>query len=345
MAVKSNIFFPPYLFSPPTFRSSPIVAASTKLDELKKGLWLPAVLNEKAKARLGDKWFSLSMALRLGPERKWASAATYDLLQLRTGRYYDVVWVHLGLLSPQFNTPQLFVEAVHFGIDGLDFNEPGDGTYLDETARKNRERAQSRTPRKVRDDFFKDLTWPRETRSGTPLSGAGTKRSRSPDDASDDVDDDEEEDDDDDDEDDDEDDEEDDDEEDDDEDDEEDDEEDDDADELLFDLPEKRRTYSPNQKQACLALLKIAGGNKDVALTAINRRAGYEKVTYVNLNRWQLSTVKKNMGRSVNVDFERAVIGHLILTVLEKVDRSRKRALSPTSRTRTRSSGSRRSRR
>ncbi len=93
-------------------------------------MWLPAVLIEKAKARLGEAWFSLSMALRLGAERKWASAATYDVMQLPTGRYYDVTWVHLGLLSPQFNTPELFVEAVEKGIQGLDYDVSGDGTYL-----------------------------------------------------------------------------------------------------------------------------------------------------------------------------------------------------------------------
>ncbi len=308
-------------------RSSLIVAESEKLAEQRKGLWLPAVLIEKAKVRLGEEWFSLSLKLRLDARRKWASAATYDILQLPTGRYYDVTWVHLGLLSPQFDTPQLFVEAVEKGIQGLDYDVPGDGTYLDDTARKNRERAISRTPRSVRDEFCKDLSWPRETRSGTPLTSStpASKRSRGDDCEEDDVDDegpggtkrssidksDEE-------------DEEDDDEDEDDDDDDDADDEGDDEDEaaggLQFDAPEKRWGYTAKERQACLALLTEAGGNKARALTSINKRAGFEKVTHVNLGRWQKSTVKKNMGRGVNVGFERAVIGHLILTVLETVE-------------------------
>jgi hypothetical protein len=150
-------------------------------------LWLPAVITSKAKARLGDKWFSLAYALKLGSARKWSSADTYIALELPVGAFYNVTWVHIGLLSSRFNTPHLFVEAVESGIDGLDYNVPGDGTYLDDTARKKRERAIARTPRNVRDDFFKDLTWPRETRSGTPLSGV--KRLRDDNDESDESDD------------------------------------------------------------------------------------------------------------------------------------------------------------
>ena len=93
-----------------------------------------------------------------------------------------------------------------------------------------------------------------------------------------------------------------------------------DADELRLETPAKRWTYKPHEKQACLAVLLKAHGDKAAALKAIHRTAGYEKVTYVNLKRWQVSTAKKNMGRGVNVGFERAVIGHLILTVLEKVE-------------------------
>jgi len=282
---------------------------------------VPAVLNAKVRKRLGDSWFHLAFALKLGTEKRWSLRETYTDLGLNTTTWYDTPFVQLGLLSPDYVTPKLFVEAVESGIDGLDYNVPGDGTYLDDTLRKNRERAISRTPRSVCYAFFKDLTWPRETRSGTPLSGADTKRPR--DDASDDDDssydtDDDDTSDNDDDTSDNDDDTSDDDEEDTSDDDEDD--EDDDVDELLLGLPKKRRKYKPNEKQACLALLLRAGGDKLVALQAIHRTAGYERVTHANLIRWQKSTAKKNMGRGVNVGFERAVVGHLILTVLEKVD-------------------------
>jgi hypothetical protein len=318
-APKSNLFPLPTPF--PSFlpRAKEILDAHAKLQKEGKGLWLPAVTTSNAKARLGEKWFSLSMALRLGPAKKWASAATYAVLELETGSFYNVVWVHLGLLSPQFNTPKLFVDAVQQGIKGLDYDVPGDGTYLDDVSRTKRERAIARTPRNVRDDFFKGLFWPMETRSGTPLSVAGTKRSH---DAARDDDDDSEDDDCCDDSDD----------SDDDSDDSDDDDdsnrdnddgvggENDDADVLQLGLPEKRRFYTTKEREGCLALLRKVGGNKEAALRVIHRTSGYEQVTHKNLTRWQTSTAKKNMGRKVNVDFERAVIGHLILTVLEKVE-------------------------
>ena len=145
----------------------------------KQGLWAPAVLNAKTKRRLGDKWFSVAIALNLGAERKWSLKETYDDLKLTTTTWYDTPWVHFGVLSSQFNTPQLFVEAVKIGISGLDYDVPGDGTYLDETQRKNRELKISRTPQSVHDKFFKGFTWPRQTRS-TPLTSFTPETSFTP---------------------------------------------------------------------------------------------------------------------------------------------------------------------
>ncbi len=291
-------------------------------------------MNSKARKRLGDLWFSLAFKLKLGTQRKWALKETYEALGLRTTTWYDTPFVHLGLLSPQFNTPQVFVEAVECGIDGLDYNVPGDGTYLDDTARQNRERAVSRTPRSVRDDFFKGLCWPRETRSGTPLASstpaskrsrggdnededAGTKRSRDDtsydddpgdDEVSDDFDDDSDSDDDDD----------------------SDSDDDDDGggegsnnggeEEFDLPLPAKRRGYSAEERQAILALLEKVNGDKTRAIRIVNKKSGYEKVRRAHLDRWSISKAKKRLGRPVNVDYERAVVGHLLYTVLDTVD-------------------------
>ncbi len=95
-------------------------------------------------------------------------------------------------------------------------------------------------------------------------------------------------------------------------------------DELLAMLPikSKRVGYTAEQKEAILSLLHAVGNNKAAALRIVNKKSGYEKVRRNHLNRWLRggTAAKKHTGRRVNMDFERAVLGHLLFTVLEKVD-------------------------
>ena len=85
---------------------------------------------------------------------------------------------------------------------------------------------------------------------------------------------------------------------------------------------EKRWVYTPEQKNAMLALLQRRTGNKALALRIIVKKPGYEKVRHTHLRRWLKfgTKAKARTGRSVNEAFERAVLGHLVYTVLEQVD-------------------------
>jgi hypothetical protein len=98
----------------------------------------------------------------------------------------------------------------------------------------------------------------------------------------------------------------------------------DDATTLLATLPMKaRRTgYTRVQKDAILSVLNAVKGNKAAALRVVHKKSGFEKVQRSHLIRWlRDGTVpKERSGRRVNEPFERAVLGHLLFTVLEEVD-------------------------
>jgi hypothetical protein len=93
---------------------------------------------------------------------------------------------------------------------------------------------------------------------------------------------------------------------------------------LLATLPikPKRKGYTGAEKDAILSVLNAEGGNKAATMRVVHKKSGYEKVTRTHLIRWLRAgtSAKKRMGRRVNEPFERAVLGHLLFTVLEKVD-------------------------
>jgi hypothetical protein len=93
---------------------------------------------------------------------------------------------------------------------------------------------------------------------------------------------------------------------------------------LLATLPlrEKRRIYTTREKEAILAVYHATNSNKTATLRILHKKSGYEKVGRRHIYRWLKEGVnpKPRCGRKVNEPFERAVLGHLLFTVLEKVD-------------------------
>lgn len=79
-------------------------------------------------------------------------------------------------------------------------------------------------------------------------------------------------------------------------------------------LKPRRARYSAAQKCAVLALLASNGDNHAVALRAINRVSGFEKVRRSHLLRWLRDGVepRPRSGRPVAAAFESAVLGRLL---------------------------------
>jgi len=84
-------------------------------------------------------------------------------------------------------------------------------------------------------------------------------------------------------------------------------------------LPIRKSTYTQEQKVACVGIYNAKRSFRG-AVREINKWPGYERVDRRILKRWVKLGVEKKprSGRGVNAEFERAVLGQLIFTVLTK---------------------------
>ena len=86
----------------------------------------------------------------------------------------------------------------------------------------------------------------------------------------------------------------------------------------LHGIDKKRRVYSLAEKQEILD--KISGMDRHEALARLHNTMGYQSIRQDRLNAWAVPTVLKRMGRPVNEDFERHVLGLMIYTQVEGAD-------------------------
>ena len=87
-------------------------------------------------------------------------------------------------------------------------------------------------------------------------------------------------------------------------------------------LTPKRVYYTEDKKEPIIAILHAKGGNEAAALRVVHQKSGCEKIHRKHHIRWLRdgTSGKPRTGRPVDTGFERAVLGHLLYTVLEKVD-------------------------
>lgn len=91
-------------------------------------------------------------------------------------------------------------------------------------------------------------------------------------------------------------------------------------DDLARQLGAKRRRYSETEKSTCLKIVEDSDTLSE-ALRRINQRTGFEKVSRAHLRKWSApKQEKKAVGRPVDAEFEKLVLGNLVFTVLRNVD-------------------------